>query len=37
MDDYQGKKPKQVEDSELFAFWGLVFFLTSVLILLFTK
>lgn len=37
MSDYQGKTPKQVEDSENFAFWGMVLFFVSVLILLFVK
>ena len=37
MNDCQGKRPKQVQDSENFVFWGLILFFTSILILLFTK
>ena len=36
MNDYQGKRPKQVRDSENFAFWALLLFAVSVLVLLLT-
>jgi len=37
MNDYQGKRPEQVRDSENFVFWALILFFTSMLILLITK
>lgn len=37
MNDYQGKRPEQVRDSENFAFWGLVLFFLIMIILLLTK
>lgn len=37
MDDYQGKRPKQVLDSEEIAFWALAFLILSIFTLLFSK
>jgi len=31
MDDYQGKRPKQVEDSEKIVTWALICFIISVI------